>query len=142
MALVEVQPLVMRNVSMLFAQSPGASATHEYKKALDSVSFTPTSSTITWTGLGENTFTAAATSTWTCVLNYAQDWETEDSLSQFLYENAGETIEATFKPRSGSGPSFTANLIITEGAIGGAVNTVAVASVTLGCDKPVLVPAA
>ena len=48
----------------------------------------------------------------------------------------------TFQPVNGSGPSFTVSVIITPGAIGGAVNSVATGSVTLPCTgKPVLVPA-
>ena len=47
-----------------------------------------------------------------------------------------------FTPKNG-GPSFSADVVITPGAIGGAVNAFATTSVTLGCNgKPVLVPAA
>ena len=135
MATIEVAPLVLKDILLELG-------TDDYKKHVDQVTFTPSSSSITWTGLGGNTHTDMGTATWTCVLNYAQDWETPSSLSQYLHENEGETIPASFKPRSGSGPTVTAMLVITPGAIGGTVNAYATTSVTLGCSgKPEIVPA-
>lgn len=139
MPVINVDPLVLKDVTLIL----GDPATGpDFKKHVDSVTFTPTSSQLTWTGLGSNTHSDVTTATWVCALNYVQDWETASSLSQFLYENEGETIAATFEPRSGSGPSFTADVIITPGAIGGAVNVFATTTVNLGCKaRPVLVPA-
>lgn len=139
MPVIDVDPLVLKDVTMILGD-PALGP--DFKKHVDSVTFTPASAQVTWTGLGSNTHSDVTTATWTAAINHIQDWETEDSLSRFLYENEGETIPCTFKPRSGSGPSFTADLIITPGAIGGAVNVYAVTTVTLGCKaKPVLVPA-
>lgn len=134
MAVIEVAPLVMKDVTAIIG------GTNDFKKHLSSVVFTPTASQITWTGLGLNTLTDTSIATWVVALTFAQDWETVDSLSQYLYENEGSTVAMEFHPKSGSGPSFTANVAITPGAIGGAVNAVAEATVTLGSDKPVLVP--
>ena len=136
MASITVQPFTLKDVALSLGSD-------DYAAHVDQVTFTPASSTTTWTGLKSNTFTDVSTATWTVTLNYAQDWTTEDSLSLYLFENEGETVTATFKPRAGVGPSFTADLVITPGAIGGTVNQVATASVTLGVDgKPVLIPAA
>lgn len=135
MAVIEVAPLVMKDVTAVIG------GTDDFKKHLSSVVFTPTASQITWTGLGSNTFTDTSLALWTVALTFAQDWETVNSLSQYLYEHEGETVTMEFHPKSGSGPSFTANVTITPGAIGGAVNAVAEATATLGCDRPVLVPA-
>lgn len=136
MAQIAVNPLVLKDVVLSFG-------TDSYEKHVSGVTFTPSSDTITWQGLTPDSKSTDVTAAdWTCQLDYVQDWETEDSLSRFLFENEGEEIAATFKPRSGSGPSFTANLIVTPGAIGGVVNAYATTSVTLGSDKPVLVPAA
>lgn len=136
MPIIEVKPLVLKDVELIIG-------TDDYRKHVDQVTFTPTSSQVSWTGLGQNTHTDASTATWVCNLNYAQDWETPDSLSRLLHEREGETIEdVTFRPRSGSGPSFLADLVITPGAIGGSVSAFATASVTLGCNgKPQLVEA-
>ena len=136
MSTIEVQPLVLKDVIL-------GIGTDDYRKHVQQVTFTPQASTVTWTGLGSNTHTDVSTATWTAVLAYAQDWETADSLSQYLLEHEGETVTMTFGPRSGSGPTFTADVIITPGAIGGQVNTYGTATVTLGVDgKPTLVPAA
>lgn len=132
MAVINVQPLVLKNVDLLIGAD-------DYKKHVDGVTFTPTSGTTTWTGLGLNTHTDANTATWTCDLSYVQDWETANSLSAYLYANEGNTVEIEFAPKSG-GPSFVANVVITPGAIGGQVNTFGTTTVTLGCDgRPELV---
>lgn len=136
MATIEVAPIVLTDVSLLIP-------TDDYAKNVSSVTLTPTSSTVTWNGLGKNSFTGASIATWAATIEYAQDWETANSLSQYLYANEGNKVEMTFKPQSGSGPSFEVEVTIVPGAIGGAVNTVAVASVTLPCSaKPALIPAA
>ncbi|QUC01103.1 hypothetical protein [Cellulosimicrobium cellulans] len=135
MATIEVQPIVLTDVSLLIP-------TDDYAKNVSSVTLTPTSSTVTWNGLGKNSFTGASIATWAASIEYAQDWETANSLSQYLFAHEGEKVEMTFKPQTGSGPSFTVEVTIVPGAIGGAVNAVAVASVTLPCSaKPELVPA-
>ena len=135
MAQIAVVPLVLKDVTLTLG-------TDTYEKHVSEVRFTPSASTISWTGLGGNTVTDVSTATWTATLGYVQDWETVDSLSQYLLANEGESVAATFKPKSGSGPSFTATLTVTPGAIGGAVNAYATTQVTLGSTKPVLVPAA
>lgn len=134
MAEIAVNPLVMKDVTLILD-----TAGDDYKQHVDAVTFTPTSSIATWTGLGSNTHTEAATATWTLDLSYVQDWETVDSLSAFLLANEGQTFAAEFHPKSGSGPSFTANVTITPGAIGGAVNAFATTTVSLGSTKPQLV---
>ncbi|MGX1931719.1 hypothetical protein [Microbacterium resistens] len=125
MATIEVKPIVLRNVLLTL----GADG---YQKHVSGVTFAPAGSVITFSGLTPDAqFSFPSTITWTCVLNYAQDWETPNSLSRFLFDNEGETIPAVFEPEAG-GQGFTANIIVLPGAIGGDVNTVAVGSVTLG----------
>ena len=134
-----VNPLVLKDVVLRFGD---ADTGHDFRKHADQVTFTPSSSQATWTGLGANTHSDVSTATWTCVVNYVQDWDTTNSLSRFLYENEGAEIPVLFQPKSGTGPSFEATVIITPGAIGGPVNSFATTSVTLGCKaKPELVAA-
>lgn len=135
MSKIAVNPFVLKDV--LFSID-----VDNYEAHVSQVEFVPSSSVQTWQGLSpESVHTDASTPTWQCTLAYAQDWETEDSLSRYLYENEGQTKPVKLRPRSGSGPSFTADLIITSGAIGGTVNAFAVATVTLGCKgRPELVP--
>lgn len=135
MSLIPVNPLVLKDVEATFGSD-------DYRQHLDTVTFTPSAAQKTWTGLGKNTHTDTDTATWTVNLAGAQDWDTPASLSRFLYENEGETVPFTFRPRSGSGPSFMADVVITPGAIGGSVNAFTPLSVTLGCSgRPVLVEA-
>jgi len=125
MATIALAPLVLKDVLLTVG-------TDNYEKAVDSVTFTPASSTVPWTGLDGTTYTDQTTATWTATLNYMQDWDTADSLSAYLMDNEGTSVALTFKPRSASGPTFTATAIITPGAIGGQVNANATTSVTLG----------
>jgi len=136
MAVLDVKPLVMKNVELLL----GSGTPDDFRKHVDQVTLTPSSSAITWTGLGGNTVSDVATATWTAVLDYAQDWSSTTSLSQYLHAHEGEHVEVVFAPEDG-GPTFEGVVIITPGAIGGAVNSVATTSVTLGMEgKPTLVP--
>lgn len=136
MASIAVNPLVLKDVVLTFGLN-------SYEEHVSNVTFTPSASVITWKGLTPTSVhSAGTTATWAASLTYVQDFETTDSLAVYLFNNEGEEVEVTFKPRSGSGPSFTATLIITPGAIGGAVDTFGEATVTLGSKgKPVLVPA-
>lgn len=129
-------PLLMKDVVL----SLGAD---DYASHASAVTFTPTVAVLTWQGLSpEATITDVSKATWTCGITYAQDWTAADSLARFLYENEGDAVPVTFRPRNGIGPSFTATVTIAPGAIGGVVNAFAEGTVTLGCDRPVLVPAA
>lgn len=136
MASIAVNPLILKDVVF-------SVGTDDYQAHVSSVVFTPNSSVVTWKGLTPSSVHSAGTSaTWTCDLNFIQDWSSPDSLSSYLYTHAGEEVSVTFQPISGSGPSFTATLIVADGAIGGAVDTFGETSVSLGSKgKPVLVPA-
>lgn len=139
MPVIAVTPLHLKDYEM----SIGAGLTNDYAAAVNSVVFTPSTSTSTFRG-GKTTavFTETITDSWTCALGYAQDWETTGSLSRFLMENEGKTLPARFRPKTGIGPSFTADISIVPGAIGGTVAQHATTTVTLGSTRPVLVPAA
>lgn len=113
----------------------------DYAAAFDAVQLVPSSSTVTWTGLKRNTFTDVSPATWTMTGNGAQDWETEDSFSEFLHEHEGETRPYLLRPKSG-GKGFSGSLILAPGTIGGGGNAVATWSVTFGLTgKPTIVPA-
>lgn len=133
MATIDVKPLVLKDVLLKIGDD-------NYEKHVSAVRFVPSSSTIQWSGLTPDAvFTDATVPTWTCELEFAQDWETYDSLSRYLFEEMGTTKAVEFIPVKGSGNlKVTANLTIVPGSIGGAVNEYATDSVTLGSDKPVL----
>ncbi len=132
MAVIEVSPLVLKDCTLIIGDD-------NYEKGVSGVKFVPRSSTIAWQGLTPTSaFTDASTPEWTCQIDYVQDWDTIDSLSQYLLANSGSTVAATFKPKAAGAPTFAANIVIAPGQIGGDVNKYATTSVTLGCDTPVL----
>jgi hypothetical protein len=133
---VVAAPFTLKDVSLLI----GPTATNfEFRTSVDGVTFTPSSSQVNWTGLGLNPYTDQTTATWTVTLSYAQDWDTANSLSKYLHANEGSTVDCVFKPKQAGTPSVTAKVVITPGTIGGTVNQVATATVTLGLvAKPVI----
>ncbi|MDR7113883.1 hypothetical protein J2X03_003785 [Microbacterium trichothecenolyticum] len=133
MTTIAVKPLVLKDVLLKIA-------TDNYEKHVSGVSWVPTAAQIQWQGLTPDAvFSDVANATWALTLNYVQDWETEDSLAQYLFEHEGETIEMVFTPVKGTGKkTFTADVTITPGQIGGEVNAYATTSVTLGSTKPVI----
>lgn len=133
MTQIDVKPLVLKDVFLKIAAD-------NYEKHVSGVMWVPSSPTSTWQGLTPSaSFSDTGTATYVCTLNYVQDWETEDSLSQYLHEHEGETIEMVFTPVKGSGKkTFTADVTIVPGQIGGEVNAYATTSVSLGSTKPVI----
>lgn len=137
MATIAVKPLVLKDVLLTIESD-------DYEKHVSGVAFNPSSSQIEWRGLSPDAvFTDVTNATWACTLDYVQDWETADSLSQYLFEHEGETVTMVFTPVKGTGnKTFTAEVTITPGSIGGQVNAFATTSVTLGSTKPVIGTAA
>lgn len=136
MADIAVAPILMGNATLTF----GADG---YQAHVSSATFTPSSTVVTWKGLTPSAvFTFGANATWTLDLELAQDWETASALSRYLFENEGQVVAVVFEPVDG-GASVSADVIVTPGAIGGAVDAVATATVSLGVQgKPVLSPLA
>ncbi|NNC10342.1 hypothetical protein HII28_00385 [Planctomonas sp. JC2975] len=124
MASIAVEPLYMSECTFTVASD-------SYEAALSGVTITPTTPTSTWTGLkAGSVFTKAGKATWTCVLDYMQDWNTTGSLSNYLLANEGSSIDVVFVPDDG-GASISVTLIVVPGAIGGKVNSFAEATATL-----------
>jgi hypothetical protein len=136
MAIIAVNPFILRDTLFTVAAD-------SYEAHVSNVTFTPSSSVVPWQGLTPDaSFSFGSIATWTCDLTFAQDWSTANSLSRYLFEHEGDEIAVVFEPVAG-GPSVTATLIVTPGAIGGTVNEVAVATVSLGVQgRPVLEPIA
>lgn len=131
MAVIAVSPIILRDCKLTIT----ASATdYEFEKHVSQAQFDPSTSVQTWKGLNPDAvFSAGTAATWTCTLAYAQDWETTNSLSKFLYDHEGEKLQCHFEPKTG-GAGWDATLIIAPGSIGGTVDAFATASVTLGVD--------
>lgn len=136
MASPVVVPIILNDVVLTVA-------TDNYEAHVSQVEFVPASSQVNWKGLTPTSvFTFGTSSTWTLNLSFAQDWATTNSLSKYLFDNEGTSKVVTFKPKkppTGTAPTWTATVIIVPGSIGGAVDSVAVSSVTLGVQgKPAL----
>lgn len=135
MAQIAVQPIYLKDCVLSVAGS-------DFEKAVSSASFTPSVATATFKGLEPTAvFTNVGSSTWMVDISYAQDWESAGSLSAYLYANEGAEVTLTFEPVAG-GSSWSADVIIVPGAVGGAVDSYAVATVSLPVQgKPTFTPA-
>ena len=127
MTVVPVVPIVLKDVTLQVD-------TDNFEMHVSQVQFDPAAQTQTWKGLTPAAvFTDQSSPTWTCTLAYAQDWSTEQTLSSYLYAHQGEVKHVTFLPDVNS-PQATwdADVIISAGSIGGAVDAFSVGTVTLG----------
>lgn len=135
MTQIPVVPFVLKDVTLKLG------TTDTYEAHVSEVTFTPTSTTLTWQGMTPAaSFSDVSNPSWGCQLSYAQDWKTPNSLSRYLYDHQGETVPCEFTTNPGAGV-WGADLIITPGAVGGPVNAYAVATVQLGVSgEPVFTP--
>lgn len=135
MAQINVQPIYLKDVVLTVDGDT-------YEKHVSGVSISPSVSTATWKGLEPTAvFSQAGAATWTVDLTYAQDWETADSLSAYLFNNEGAEIALSFVPVSGGG-TWSATVVIVPGAVGGAVDAFAEATASLPViGRPVYTPA-
>lgn len=131
MAQIAVKPLSLKDMVLTIG-------TDSYEKHVSKVQFAPSVTKKTWRGgTPDAVFTDVSAATWECQIDYVQDWETTDSLSAYLLANEGQTKAAVFTPASGVGQKFSANIVISPGAIGGTIGEYGTTSVSLGSDKPV-----
>jgi hypothetical protein len=133
MTQIAVQPHVLKDVIL----SIGVDA---YEKHVSQAELRPSTKVekLTWQGMTPAAkFSEAGTpeTSWDLIISYAQDWETPNSLSQYLLTNSGQTKTVVLQPKRGAGgKTFTVDVTIVPGPVGGNVNTVAVGSVTMPCD--------
>ena len=131
MAKLAVSPLVLKDVLLTI----GTGAPDDFARHVSSVVLEPSTSSVTWHGLSPDaSFSDQTAPVWTCKLSFAQDWTSANSLSKYLLANSGKTMPAVFKPNASATTQVTVScsLILTPGAIGGEVNKVMEATVTLG----------
>ena len=140
---IAVQPFDLKDVDLEFDTTGDGTAVNNYKAHVSSVRFVPSAGSSTWKGLAPGaSFTFGQMATWTCETEFAQDWDTPNSLAQFLFDHEGEDIKVTFRPKAG-GVGFTATLTLAAPPIGGAIDQPATGTVTHGVKgKPAIVPAA
>lgn len=127
MTAIVAKPYVFKNGSVKIDAD-------NFESAVNSFALTPTVQTLTFQSITPaGVFTDSSTPTWVAAIGYAQDWETAGSLSNYLLEHVGETKTLVFTPVAGTGnTTFTVDVIIAPGPIGGPGNTVQVGTVNLG----------
>lgn len=139
MAEQAVKPFIMRNAIVQLG-------TDDFAAAVSSATLTPSGGTADFKGLKPPAvFTFPQAVTWSLELVYAQDWGTDASLSMYLFAHIGEVVPAIINPddQTAGTTSWACDVAITAGAVGGAVDAVATATVALGVvgqPVPTLVP--
>lgn len=107
----------------------------EFQAEVSSAMFTPNAANATWKGLTPGAVhTHTSLATWTLDITLAQDYDEAASLARYLLENEGSEITAQLTPRKagGTGKGYQATVIVTPATIGGAVDSFATGSVSLG----------
>lgn len=124
---IAIEPLYMDAADLNIAGD-------DYAAHISGASFVPSTSTVTWQGAKPAAvFTRQTRATWVLNLNFAQDWESAKSLSQYLHANEGTITPIVLTPVSG-GKSFTADVIIAPGTIGAEINQFGTSSISLGVN--------
>lgn len=137
MSTITPKPLFLTNCTVQIG-------TDSFEQALSQVQLDPANSNVMFKGLTPTAvFNFSTPSTWTATLQFAQDWTTADSLSNYLLANEGEKVTMTFVPAvdDTASPTITATVFIVPGSIGGSQGAVATSSVKLPVDgKPTVTP--
>lgn len=109
-------------------KAPVSFGTDEYSAHLNRAEFVPTQPTASFTDLDGKVTNFGGDSGWVFEIGGLQDWETVNSLSQYLNAHEGEEIEVSF-PFAGA--THAATVIAAAVAIGGTINTPAQFTKTL-----------
>jgi len=114
----------------------------DYADLITNVVFTPTTPTLTHKGISGKVASSVGATEWTVTFDYAQSYDTAGSLALKLFNDAGKTATAVFKPEAAGAATITATVTLLPGNLGGAIDSAATSSVTLPIDgKPTIVPA-
>lgn len=121
-------------------KAPVSVGADEYTAHLNQAEFQPTQPQSSWTDLDGKETKFGGESGWVLALGGAQDWETLNSLSQYLNSHEGEEVEVTIGLPGGA--VATGTVVCAAVNIGGTINTPMVFSKTLACQgAPVITPA-
>lgn len=133
MAEIDVRPFIMRNAIIQLG-------TDDFAAAVSTASIAPSSGTTDFKGLKPHAvFTFPQATTYVLDMTYAQDWSVDTGLSWYLWTHKGETVPFTLNPDDTTGitpgvgsTSWAGTVALAPGMVGGDVDAVAVASVSLG----------
>lgn len=139
MAQIAVKPYVLRDCTLNIKD--GATDIGDFELHVSKVEVVPNASVQTWKGLSPAAvFQDIPPLDWTANIDYAQDWETTNSWSQYSLANVGKKVTMKFTPKKGTGlKAITVTVTLLPGGIGGTVGAFATGSVSLPVDgQPVL----
>lgn len=142
MAKIAVKPFVMRDCTMNIKD--GATDVGDFEMHVSKLELVPTTSVQVFKGLAPTAvYQDIAAPEWVANTDYAQDWETLNSWSQYLLANVGKKVTMKFTPKNGTGvKAITVTVTLLPGSIGGTVGAFATGSVSLPVDgQPVLAAA-
>ena len=112
----------------------------DYTAAVTQVSFLPSVATSTVRTIDGVAHKDQSTAEWSCTIGFIQDLD-PGGLLRYLLDNDGATKAVVFVPET-SGPSISANLVVSPGTIGGTAGAdLAVGTVMLASTKPVFTDA-
>lgn len=139
MAKIAVKPYVLRDCTLNIKN--GATDIGDYEGSVSKVELVPTTAVQVWKGLTPSAvYQDVASPEWVANIDHAQDFETANSLSQYLLANVGAKLTMKFTPKVGAGlKAVTVTVTGLPGSIGGTAGAFATASVSLPVDgQPVL----
>ena len=136
-------PFAMNDAVMEIGLGHGATTFDDYTEAVNQAEVQPTTSTGNWTGIGGNQLTFQSPTTWVAAVALAQD-NSEDGLSDFLFDNDGAAATLRLYPQAG-GRGWEVDVYLSPTAIGGTSgNTPAVGTANfavIGRPRKVAAPA-
>lgn len=134
MAQILVKPYVLRDCTLNIKD--GATDVGDFELHVSKVEIVPTTSVQVFKGLSPAAvYQDVAAPEWVANTDYAQDWETVNSWSQYLMANVGKKVTMKFTPKKGTGmKAVTVTVTLLPGTIGGTVGAFATGSVSLPVD--------
>lgn len=139
MAKIAVKPFVLRDCVLNIKD--GATDVGDYEAHVSKAEITPNVQVQVFKGLSPTSVHQdVASPEWMCGLDFAQDYETANSLSLYLLANVGKKVTLALTPKVGVGAKkVTMTVTLLPGAIGGGVGSFATSSVSLPVDgQPVV----
>lgn len=117
--------------------------TNDHSAAVVSAKYTPNVGKVRWRGVSKASQKTKYTEDWSLDIEAGLDWETASALATYLFAQIGNEIASEVKPRTGSGPSFTATVRVPPFEIAIAAEQIMTSGLSMSCTaRPVLVPAA
>ena len=105
--------------------------TNNFEATISGVAFVPTTAVSVWKGITPTAvYPTTGVTEWVANIDYAQDFATATSLSNYLLTNSGTTAVCDFYPIAG-GVGYRATLLLVAGDIGTTGSDTATASVSL-----------